>query len=297
MPLGRWTGRVLRGLAFSLVVLAVVAGIYAVWYFHRARPTDADFPLFSGIEYRRIVRSDPRPLIVHVATIDPQAPGVEFLATPGDVGHELPFRAKTTSTFLAEHRLQLAINAGFFEPWRDKGPFDYYPRPGDRVRPFGLSVSGGREATAHDPRFVVFSIGADRLPSIGAPPANVVHAVAGNVLLVANATSALTERQRLDHATCEPRTAIALGAKAVMFVVVDGRQPSYSEGVTLAELADLLVELGAETALNLDGGGSSTLVAEGHGTLNWPIHGRHPPGRERPIATHLGVFAKPAPRE
>ena len=76
--------------------------------------------------------------------------------------------------------------------------------------------------------------------------------------------------------------------------MIDGRQPGYSEGVSLGELADLMIEYGADHAINLDGGGSSTLVVEGtDGTariLNSPIHGRIP-GRERPVANQLGIYA------
>ena len=89
--------------------------------------------------------------------------------------------------------------------------------------------------------------------------------------------------------------ALDAAGTTLLLVVVDGRQPNYSGGVTLPELADLVVEFGGWAALNLDGGGSSTLVAEGPDgrprVLNSPIHGRHPPGRERPVANHLGVYA------
>jgi exopolysaccharide biosynthesis protein len=83
--------------------------------------------------------------------------------------------------------------------------------------------------------------------------------------------------------------------RKLLLFVVDGRQPNYSEGVTIAELTELICEYGGWTALHLDGGGSSTLVREGENgvpvVVNWPIHGRHPPGRERPVANHLGIFA------
>lgn len=49
----------------------------------------------------------------------------------------------------------------------------------------------------------------------------------------------------------------------LVFVVVDGRQEGYSEGVTLPELADIMLSLGATTAYNLDGGGSSTMYFDG----------------------------------
>ena len=46
----------------------------------------------------------------------------------------------------------------------------------------------------------------------------------------------------------------------MLFVTVDGRQPPYSDGMTLNELALLMRQLGASDALNLDGGGSTTMV-------------------------------------
>lgn len=62
-----------------------------------------------------------------------------------------------------------------------------------------------------------------------------------------------------------PRTALALDRerRTLIVAVVDGYQPGYSRGVTQRELADLLLEFGADTAMELDGGGSSTMVIEG----------------------------------
>jgi exopolysaccharide biosynthesis protein len=74
---------------------------------------------------------------------------------------------------------------------------------------------------------------------------------------------------------------------------VDGRQPFYSEGITLNELARLMISLGAQDAMNLDGGGSSTMVVASKDgqprILNSPID-NYIPGRERPVANHLGVY-------
>ncbi|WP_334147965.1 phosphodiester glycosidase family protein [Microbacterium sp.] len=62
----------------------------------------------------------------------------------------------------------------------------------------------------------------------------------------------------------QPRTAIGvIDDNHLVFVVVDGRSPGYSRGVTMTELADIMVSLGAETAYNIDGGGSSTMVFDG----------------------------------
>jgi exopolysaccharide biosynthesis protein len=90
-----------------------------------------------------------------------------------------------------------------------------------------------------------------------------------------------------------PRTAIGqLADGRVLMVVVDGRQPGYSVGMTTFEMALTMVRLGAVRAMQLDGGGSSTIAFEGT-VLNSPSD-----GRERPISTALmlqyyGVYAPP----
>lgn len=62
----------------------------------------------------------------------------------------------------------------------------------------------------------------------------------------------------------QPRTAVGvIDDNHLVFVVVDGRSPGYSAGVTLTGLADIMVGLGATTAYNLDGGGSSTMYFNG----------------------------------
>lgn len=71
----------------------------------------------------------------------------------------------------------------------------------------------------------------------------------------------------------QPRTAVGIiGDNHLVFVVVDGRQEGYSEGVTLPELADVMLSLGATTAYNLDGGGSSTMYFNGQ-VVNSPSNG------------------------
>jgi hypothetical protein len=59
-----------------------------------------------------------------------------------------------------------------------------------------------------------------------------------------------------------PRAALAIAGERLLAVACDGRT-QHDAGMTLAELADTLLELGATDALNLDGGGSASLVYDG----------------------------------
>jgi exopolysaccharide biosynthesis protein len=65
----------------------------------------------------------------------------------------------------------------------------------------------------------------------------------------------------------EPRTAIGISenGRYLILVVVDGRQPFYSDGATFVELAELLIKFDVYYGMNLDGGGSSTMVIEEDG--------------------------------
>lgn len=71
----------------------------------------------------------------------------------------------------------------------------------------------------------------------------------------------------------QPRTAVGvIDDNHLVFVVVDGRSEGYSRGATLTELAQIMIDLGAETAYNLDGGGSSTMFFDGE-VVNQPSNG------------------------
>jgi len=86
-----------------------------------------------------------------------------------------------------------------------------------------------------------------------------------------------------------PRTAIGITADHRLFLVtVDGRQPHHSIGMTLWELAQFMVQLGCQEAVNLDGGGSTTFVVRGR-VVNRPSD-----GRERPISNIIAVIENQA---
>ncbi|WP_243075494.1 phosphodiester glycosidase family protein [Microbacterium sp. SS28] len=71
----------------------------------------------------------------------------------------------------------------------------------------------------------------------------------------------------------QPRTLVGvIDENHLVFVVVDGRSEGYSRGVTMTEAAQIMLDLGATTAYNLDGGGSSTMYFEGE-VVNQPSNG------------------------
>lgn len=84
-------------------------------------------------------------------------------------------------------------------------------------------------------------------------------AISGEKILLKNG-----ERMVEDDSELHPRTAVGIDRDTgrILLLVIDGRQSS-SRGYTLVELAKLMRSLGAEDALNLDGGGSSTMVGAG----------------------------------
>jgi exopolysaccharide biosynthesis protein len=70
-----------------------------------------------------------------------------------------------------------------------------------------------------------------------------------------------------------------------LLVTVDGRRPGWSAGVTLREGARVMRSLGARDALNLDGGGSTTMAVRGR-TVNYPSD----PTGERPVSDAIVVL-------
>ena len=88
-----------------------------------------------------------------------------------------------------------------------------------------------------------------------------------------------------------PRAALGLSDDEILAVACDGRRSGVDAGLTMAELAQALVDLGARDAINLDGGGSTTLVHRGH-LLNRPYSDQDQPAPEsRPIVSAL-VFER-----
>ncbi|WP_183095937.1 phosphodiester glycosidase family protein [Nocardioides stalactiti] len=120
---------------------------------------------------------------------------------------------------------------------------------------------------------------------------DVAMALTGNALL-------LKKRQVLatDDGEMHPRTAVGVDrdTKELIILVVDGRQ-DFSRGYTMVELGKMLLRLGAEDGLNLDGGGSTTLAAIRDGKLK--VINSPSDGVLRPVPNGLEVtYTPPAGR-
>ena len=283
--------------AISFVGIILGVAGYLILGSDRPAPIPMKKELFEGVTYRRVVRYFPNAMIAHVIVIDTKTKGIQFLVTPPDSKGETPLNARTTSQFLDEFDVQVAVNGDGFSPWWSRSPADYFPHVGDPVAPLGYAASKG------DDYFQGFDLEVGEKPALyisrrnafafNDKPNKVFNAISGDRMLVLQGNPV----PELNDSELDPRTAIGLNknGRYVYIVVVDGRQPFYSAGITFADLAQLLMDQGAYIAMSLDGGGSSTLVMEGEQgepvLLNSPID-NYIPGRERPVANHFGVYIR-----
>ena len=121
------------------------------------------------------------------------------------------------------------------------------------------------------------------------------NAVSGNELILRDG-KVVAEDARL-----HPRTAIGYTAdkRTLVIITVDGRQKGVSEGMTTLEVAEVLRKYGVADAINLDGGGSTTMVIADPSprVINTPVGVENKPGSERRNASNLAVFAEPAEKQ
>ncbi|HWM87466.1 MAG TPA: phosphodiester glycosidase family protein [Kofleriaceae bacterium] len=230
---------------------------------------------YDGV--RHIVRTTDTPNRIHIVEVDLSHPKVRVRATRS------ADRQRAVSSFADLVGCQIAVNGDFFS-------FDDYSTS-------GLSIGGGEpwpdSPDTGDSGFV--AIGRDNRAQISdpspvvAPAGWMSDAVGGHPLIVRDGA-----RIPFEDCTglCErnPRTAVGLSrdGETLYLVVVDGRSSS-SVGMSLDELGALMVDIGAHRALNLDGGGSSTMFVRNQGGVqNAPSD-----GSQRVVANHLAVCVVP----
>jgi MYXO-CTERM domain-containing protein len=225
-----------------------------------------------GVRY--LHRTSSTPWQIHALEVDLCARGVATRATrEGE-------RQRSTSSFGNLVGAQAAINGDFFS-------YDGY-------WPTGMAVGAGEHWHADNGWEGFLALGQDRAgitdedESWSSPAAWMDEAVGGYPVLVRDGEPLSSYIAAPSHCPDRhPRSAVGLSEdrQTLWMVVVDGRSSS-SAGMTCPELSGLMADLGAHTALNLDGGGSSAIWTSAWGVLNDPSD-----GSERTVANHLAVWA------
>jgi hypothetical protein len=237
-----------------------------------ASAADTWTELAPGLRLLERTTSGPNQHIV-AATVDLCGAGLVARATRYEE------RRQVTSAWGAAVDAEIAINGAFFS-------YTDYDTSGLSVGdgapwPTGSDwVHGSAVAFASRGRTEIFD--ADRpLPAAGEDWWREV--VPGDPVLIDDGVI-LSEACYSHMCERHPRSAIGLSADArtAILVAVDGRSGA-AAGMTRAELAALMLELGAHEALNFDGGGSTTLWSRVGGVHNAPSD-----GSERVVASHLG---------
>ena len=222
-----------------------------------------------GVDYQRIQRDG---LDAHVTRVDLTNRAIRLIAT------ERSEQGLTVTEFAKKNEAIVAINADYFDP---------------QSRPLGLSMGACGVWTEGQPlqrKQGLVAVGEGRA-SIQRNTMNVEEWMTGAVSgwpMLNQDCEPLADLPGSDHFTRapHPRTAAGLSGdgKTLYLVVADGRREGVP-GPTLPELAQFMDELGACSAMNLDGGGSSAMWV-GDRVRNIPSD-----GKERNVGNHLAVVA------
>lgn len=207
----------------------------------------------------------------------------------------------STKAFAHTYGLDLAVNANYFG-WLKDGAADVI----GLCRSDGQTISGARSAGGRwDPALVlsdgVAAIGyftpeeagrwEDAVAGVGGGEGS---GLPGSLLLDDGVSEA--ETARVAPLKRHPRTCAGVSedGTTLWLLVIDGRQEDWSVGATLPEAAAILLEAGAWDAVNLDGGGSTSLVAASLSMpasttgSSEPVTNRPSGPGFRPVAVNLG---------
>ena len=284
------------------VFIAAAAACAADIDWSRARDIRPGIKLISGI------KKSPRLIRYFIMRIDLKTPGMEFvtIGRDADWGKPMPdypkrsirTKRRTVADFMNDARrpvrqgglgknMVAAFNATPWGPWVP--PFNH-----KYADPPGLVISDGVVVTERKQKaqFVIYRDGTvdivKSIPDDKRP--EVLHTLSGFVINARDGK--VVPPRKKDKVSTAPRTVYGLSAdRRYMYVLaVDGRQPGWSMGVSNQESAAIIISAGASDAVNMDGGGSTTM-------LYWDAAKRKPimvnrhsaSGYMRPVATSLGI--------
>lgn len=185
--------------------------------------------------------------------------------------HAPGMQAGNTSSLAQQHKAKIAVNASYFN-MKNLTPATFLKSGGKtygQAEQSELSRSNG---------LVMFKRHGRRIDIVSAVPADYARitkgwneAIAAGPVLIEQGRNLTADRRSSFDTTRHPRTMIGYDADGwIYWVVVDGRAAGNAAGATIPEMAAIARYLGLVEALNLDGGGSSTLWSEATGVVNHP---------------------------
>ena len=277
----------------SIIVVAILT---TLWF--APSLALAEFPgkhPFPGITYQQETLKDP-PMQLFIAEVNLTKPNVKVHVSRGGPDPDGPGEWETTlmepTRVASREGFDLVVNGDFFKARNveETDTFKPHYRADMWAAVVGPAVTDSRvwsTSKERTPCLVVRKDGRVIIEMIDTPSADAEEVIAGNILLVEKGKPISHENNKARF----PRTVVGLNKKntRLVIMVVDGRKPGVSIGMTLEELARKLVRLGCYAAFNLDGGGSSIMALRDPAAGKYRILNTPSTGRERAVANVLGV--------
>ncbi len=253
----KWMSRMVWALVCCWGTVPIAAAQEPVW------------KLPEGVQYAMEIREDPRPLRIHRLTIELDHPSIQFaVATGPDPDGDGPIEAQLTPPKqLADATNALALintNAWSMFPDKETGKSPGYVAGGD-ADVLGWAAHGKSTISAAQAGYWSCWMDQDRRVRISNPEIDRDPGRSDSCLWAVSGFRGIVWEGRIlpePSDVLHPRSALGLSKERtrMIWLVVDGRQPGYSEGVSEHELARLMIESGCDQAINLDGGGSSIML-------------------------------------
>jgi exopolysaccharide biosynthesis protein len=275
-------------------------------------------PRFQGVEFAAGTNTPggggfPNLQVAYFVRVDLTDTNVQLYASPRiPTSYQVNYRETqgyTTTNFLKNHNLQVAINANsFFLPGESGSP-GYTLAEGTAFNASGLLFSQGvqvsPQSTSEDCSALMFTSNnvATFIPTNWpvAPTNGIFTAVSGLYPILVNGVNIGSNYLGSGGVhSIQPRTLFGLSQnrRYLYLLAIDGRQTGYSEGAYDWEAAAWLVLAGASDGVNMDGGGSTCLAradSTGHPIAVNRDSASPAVGRERTVGAHFGVYASPLP--
>jgi exopolysaccharide biosynthesis protein len=270
-----------------------------------ATPAHAEeFPLhpYAGVTYSYEAKTNP-PQRIYEAVVDLTRAGIVVRVARGgpDPDGDGPWQTTLMPpTKIADReKFDVVINGDFFAHFQGKDAEGQAAlsqfKASTMAKVAGVAETDGvawSKAGRDMPMLAIDARGKASIVIGREPPREARQAIAGHDTLVRGGKNVAPVSQRPGFVKGpHPRTAVGVKDRGntLILVVVDGRQKGTATGMSLTELAEVLVAQGAEEAINLDGGGSSVLAIRDSKTHQMVILNHPSDGRERPVANTLGI--------